>query len=256
MFFFFSKILGYFAQPFTVICFLLIGSVIVRNAKWKKRLFWTAFIAILFFSNEFIANEAMQAWEIEATPFSEIKKQYEFAIVLTGSTISGLTPKDRVYFHRGADRVTHTVQLYKLGLVRKILISGGVGTIIEHDEPEANKFKKAMVMMGIPDSSILIENQTRNTAESAAAIKPMLDSIHVKASDCVLVTSAFHMRRSLACYHKQGLMVGSFTTDFYSYDSPYYIDAFIIPQVDAMMKWNRLCKEWIGIVAYKFAGYI
>jgi uncharacterized SAM-binding protein YcdF (DUF218 family) len=256
MFFFLSKILGYFTQPFTVICFVLIASVIVRNVKWKKRLFWTGFISLLFFSNEFISNEVMQAWELKATPYSDIKKQYELGIVLTGSTIPGLTPNDRVYFHRGADRVTHTVQLYKLGHIKKILISGGIGAIIERDEPEANKFRKVMVMMGVPDSLIVIESKTRNTGESAVAVKAMLDSMNVKDDDCLLITSAFHMRRSLACYRKQGLMMNSFTTDFYSYDTPYYPDAFIVPQVDALLRWNKLFKEWIGIVAYKFAGYI
>src|SRR6185295_19056991 len=110
-----------------------------------------------------------------------------------------------VYFGRGADRVTHTVQLYKLGLIQQILVSGGSGLLVREEEPEANKFKRAMVMMGVPDSVIMLENQTRNTYESAVAVRPMLDSLHMEAKDCLLITSAFHMRRSLACYRKAGL---------------------------------------------------
>ena len=115
---------------------------------------------------------------------------HELGIVLTGSTIPMLKPDDRVYFHRGADRVTHTVQLYKLGLIKKILISGGTGALTNVDEPEADKFKKVMVMMGVPDGDIMIENQTRNTYESAVAVRKMLDSLQFKADNCA-VTSAF-----------------------------------------------------------------
>ena len=256
MFFFLSKILAYFTQPFTIVCFILLLSFVLRNGKWKKWLRWTALIAFFFFSNEFIANEMMLAWEIPATPYADIKKTYDVGIVLTGTTISGLQPNDRVYFSKGADRVTHTVDLYKRGLIKKILISGGIGTIIEVDEPEADKYRKVMLMMGIPDSSIIVENKTRNTAESATAVKQILTEMGVKSENCLLITSAFHMRRSLACYHKQELMPIAFTTDFYSHPREYYLDAFIIPQLDAMQKWHKLSKEWIGMAAYKFAGYI
>jgi uncharacterized SAM-binding protein YcdF (DUF218 family) len=255
MFFFLSKILAYFTQPFTVISLLFLTAVFVRNQKWKKRIFWTALISLLFFSNEFIANEVMSAWEIKATPYSEVK-EYECGIVLTGTTISGLTPNDRVYFARGADRVTHTVELYKLGRIKRILISGGIGTIIEHDEPEADKYRRVMIMMGVPDSVIVVENKTRNTAESAVAVKSILDSLNINPTQCLLITSAFHMRRSLACYTKQELDVQVFTADFYSHPREYHIDAFLIPQFDAMLKWQKLCKEWVGFVAYKFTGYI
>jgi uncharacterized SAM-binding protein YcdF (DUF218 family) len=87
----------------------------------------------------------------------------------------------------------------------KIMISGGSGRLIGEVEPEANKFMKAMVMMGVSAEDIFIENDTRNTYESAARVKPMLDSLNFRAENCLLITSAFHMRRTLACYRKVGL---------------------------------------------------
>src|SRR3546814_10230096 len=69
--------------------------------------------------------------------------------------------------------------------------------------------------MGVPDSVILVENKTRNTHESAAKVKNMLQDLGYTSHDCLLITSAFHMRRSLACYRKVGLTLDPFTTDFY-----------------------------------------
>ncbi|MBT1704698.1 YdcF family protein [Chryseosolibacter indicus] len=255
MFFVLSKVLGYLIQPFTIVCVLFIVSVLIKNTKWRKRTFWTAFVMLLFFSNDFIANEAMRAWEVKAKPFKEMRK-YKLAIVLTGSTQGDLYPSDRVYFSKGADRVVHTVQLYKLGLVEKILISGGSGRLVTEDEPEANKFRSAMILMGVPEEVILIENETRNTAESAIEVQKLLKQMNYKSEDCLLVTSAFHMRRSIACYRKVGLNIETFSTDFYTHQRNFYPDTLFIPKLEAFSLWQRLIKEWVGIVAYKFAGYI
>jgi uncharacterized SAM-binding protein YcdF (DUF218 family) len=253
MFFVLSKTLNYLAMPLTLVCLCFLISVFLKNEKWRKRLFWTALGLLLFFSNEFFANECMLAWEVQAKPLNSLP-HYKLAIVLTGSTIVH-DPKDRVYFQRGADRVTHTVQLYKEGYVEKILISGGTGRLAGEEEPEADKFRKAMVMMGVMDSDILIENETRNTAESAIQVKKMMQELNYQDKDCLLITSAFHMRRSLACYNKQGMDPDTFSTDFYSHPTDFYLDTLIVPKVEAVMIWQKLLKEWVGLFAYKIAGY-
>jgi len=255
MFFFLSKILIHLASPFTIGCSLLAAAAIVKNAKWKRRLFAIAVSVLLFFSNEFIANAVMYYWEVDPKPISSVK-EYKLGIVLTGSTISGLDPNDRVYFQRGADRVTHTVQLYHAGLLKNILISGGSGKVVSDEEPEANKFKKVMIMMGVDESDIFIENETRNTAESGPEVRKMLTKLNIKPAECLLITSAFHMRRSLAVYRKSGLELDSFSTDFYAHPPSFYPDDLFIPQLDAAIKWQKLFKEWIGMAAYKIVGYI
>ncbi len=254
MFFFLSKTVSYLALPLTLICLCFVVSLFMRNEKIKKRLIFAGIIALLFFTNEFISNEVMLAWEKPARPLAGMP-HYKLAIVLTGTTVQR-EPDDRVYFTRGADRVTHTVQLYKLGLLDKILVSGGSGRITGEAEPEANKFKKAMVMMGVPDSIIILENETRNTAESAQQVRHLVDKMGIEAKECVLITSAFHMRRSLACYRKVGLETDYFSTDFYSFQRNYQLDSFVVPKADALVTWHKLVREWVGFVVYKLAGYI
>lgn len=255
MFFILSKTVSFILMPLTLIFIFFILHLVFRKPTWKRFFFWLAFGSLFFFTNDFIANEVMLRWEIPARPYSDLRP-HKMAIVLTGTTMSNMVPDDRVYFHKGADRVTHTVQLYKLGLVKKILVSGGSGSLSEVDSPEANKYKEAMVMMGIPEDDILLENKTRNTYESAAAVAPMLDSMKYKGGDCILVTSAFHMRRSLAVYRKAGIHATAFTTDFYTHKPDYKIDSYLLPGVEPMQVWNRMIREWLGIAAYKAAGYL
>lgn len=255
MFFVLSKTLSYLAMPLTFICLCLLASVLIRQTKWKKRFFFTGLILLFLFTNEFIANELMRAWEIKPVPFASMRK-HKLGIVLTGATLPRLEPDDRVYFQRGADRVVHTVQLYKLGLIEKILISGGSGRLIDIGEREADDFRDAMMLMGVPDSVITIENETRNTHESAVEVKKLLDRLGIPTSDGLLITSAFHMRRSLACYRKVDLELEPFSTDFFSHPREYHLDALIVPKLDALVIWHKLTREWVGFIAYKLAGYV
>jgi uncharacterized SAM-binding protein YcdF (DUF218 family) len=254
MFFVLSKTVAFLFMPLNIVILFLLLAVFSRKPHLKKTFLWMGVGLLLFFSNHFIANEAMIMWELPAKPYS-LTKKYELGIVLTGTTMTKPYPNDRVYFDKGADRVTHTVQLYKLGLINKILISGGSGRLLGTDEPEANKYFKAMKLMGVDTTDILIENETRNTYESAVAVKPMLDSMKLKPEQCVLITSAFHMRRSLACYRKAGVELDYFTTDFYSQERDYNYNV-IMPSVEAVHLWQKLFKEWLGMLAYKAAGYI
>ena len=255
MFFGLSKTVALLLMPLSLIVISFLLYIFIRRERLKKFFFWTGFGMLVFFSNDFLANEAMLMWEIPARPFDSVRT-YDLGIVLTGTTISKEDPGDRVYFAKGADRVTHTVQLYKLKKIRRILISGGTGRLAGEAEPEARKYFKVMVMMGVDSADIMIEDETRNTYESAVAVKPMLERMNLTEDDCLLITSSFHLRRSLAVYRKAGLELDSFATDFYSHPREYYPDSFLIPKIDAIHNWQKLFKEWIGMAAYKVAGYI
>ena len=255
MFFFLSKTLSYLVMPLTIIAVLLLMSRVIVHTLWRKRLLWSGLILFFVFSNGFIANELMKRWEVDARAYDTMH-HYKLGIVLTGAVIPELMPDDRVYFSKGADRVVHTVQLYKLGLIDKILISGGSARIIDIGEREADQIRDVMVLMGVPDSVIMLDNQTRNTHESAVEVKSMLARAGYTARDCLLITSAFHMRRSLACYRKVGLPLDTFSTDFYAHQSIYYPDSFLIPKIEALIIWHKLVHEWIGFAAYWIAGYV
>ena len=255
MFFILSKTINFLFMPLMVVCLCFLFSVLLKKQNLKKRFFWSGFILLFFFSNDFIANEVMGAWEIKTKPYHDMKT-YSLGIVLTGATIPELLPNDRVYFNHAADRVVHTVQLFKLGIIRKVLVSGGSGRLVNIGEREAQKFKEAMILMGIPNDSILIEDKTRNTHESALEVKKIITKMGYKQENSLLITSAFHMRRSLACYRKVGMAVDNFTTDFYSHPRKYYFDTLFIPKIEAFVIWHILVREWLGMIAYKLAGYI
>lgn len=254
MFFILSKTLGILLNPLIILLVLLLLSLWLKKPL-LKRLFLGMFIfCFILFSNSVITNEVMRWWEVAGTPFLELEEKYDAAVVLSGVTASKQAPFDRVHLHKGADRIMHAVHLYKLGKVGKIVLSGGSGLLKADSISEAERMKRVMLLSGIPQGDIVLEEQSRNTHENAAYSRLVLDQ-HFPQGKYLLVTSAFHMPRATACFQKAGIPVQAFATDFYSKERDYSVDEFIIPNADAMSSWGRLIREWFGLLTYKLMGY-
>lgn len=210
-------------------------------------------LLLFFFSNSFIANKVFHAWEEDPVSLSTLRN-YNTAIVLTGVASYRKGHADRIFFGKGADRVIHTVQLYKLGKVKKILISGGSGALSGEKIAEANQLRLVFLFCGVPDSDIILENQSRNTKESSRFTKSLIDSLGING-EILLVTSAFHMPRSIGCFEKAGLKVDAYPVGFYSIDGEVDFEDLIIPSEDAINKWTILIHEIFGFWVYKVMGY-
>lgn len=255
MFFILSKSLSFLIKPIilVLICFILGFSL--KKPRWKKRFLVGGFVLLIIFTNDFLSNEFMRWWEIPATPLEQLEGKYDVAIVLTGVTESKMLPRDRVHFKKGADRVTHALQLYHHKKVKKILVSGGSGDPLEQSYKEARELFKFLRLAGVPARDLMVEPHSRNTHESAIQVTKMLKPA-VGNNKYLLITSGFHMRRALACFEKQGLPVKGYSADFYSLERKYFIWMFFMPSDEALTRWTKLNKEIVGYIVYKMMGYI
>jgi uncharacterized SAM-binding protein YcdF (DUF218 family) len=256
MFFYLSQFLSFLAMPLTIVLILILsGSIFIRR-KWGKKLLWTGIGLLLFFTNPFLSNLALQVWEPEFKSFEEIES-HEIGIVLTGVTNMSKTAYDRTFFNKGADRITHALQLYRMGKIKKILITGGQGLNPVNPQTEAELLRRFLVMTGVPKSDILIEDQAKNTAQNAQFSRDFLDQIGISTDqEFILITSAFHMYRAKGCFDKVGLKTQTFPADYYAHDVKYDFPSLFYPDAESITYWHKLFKEWIGIILYKFAGYI
>jgi uncharacterized SAM-binding protein YcdF (DUF218 family) len=175
--------------------------------------------------------------------------------VLTGVTSTNKVLKDRIYVSSSPDRVNHSFLLYKKGVIRKILISGGSGQLLDPAYSEARELYSMYTMMGVDTAHLLIEGESRNTHESALAVKKMLDGNSLP-EDCLLITSAYHMPRSKACFKKIGWNCDTFSTDIRFHKREFTPDILLVPKAEALSTWNALFKEWVGLAAYWVSGYI
>ena len=251
-----SKIFGFFIQPFNVIMVLALLAVLVKHRIWAKRLRWTTVVFFLVFTNGIVLNECLLLWEKPAIPLNDLEGEYAYTIVLGGTVDMDREPKDRLFFHKGADRVTHAINLYKTGKVKKIVFTGGNPRLFEDPMRDNSPLRDFYIMCGVAPEDIVIESSSRNTRENALLVKEMLEKEKI-GNRVILVTSGYHMRRSEACFRKVGLDVTGFSTDFYSaLPKDRFSVLGIVPSSLVLTNWNFLIKEWIGYIGYKIAGYI
>lgn len=255
MFFILSKLLTFLLLPYVQMAIWFVLAVFLKNKVWKNRFLWAGIFYLAFFSNRFIVNEALLAWEVRPTPLSHLTSEYEIGIILGGTTDSEKEPRDRIYILKSAERMTHTVQLYKTGIIKKIMVSGGSSNIIDTRHKEADNMRTFLILCGISEEDIIVEDQARNTYENARYCSEIIRKNYPDAR-VLMITSAFHMRRSLSCFRKSGLTVEGFSTDFYSGERKFTPDTLLIPDPSAFAGWHMIIREWMGIIFYKLAGYI
>jgi uncharacterized SAM-binding protein YcdF (DUF218 family) len=253
MFFILSKVLFCLIMPITWILAFLVYGMVTKNAKRRRVSLGLCLGVLLVFSNSFLMNEAWLLWEKEPVPVKKLGV-YDAGIILTGFTSLEKSPHDRVYTNKGTDRFLHTVMLYKTGHIRKIIVSGGLGLLRETKFSEAAEVRTLLLLAGVPEADILVENKSHNTYENAQFTRQLLRQ-HPELKTLLLVTSAFHMRRASACFTKAGLPHTIFPADFYSSD-PFFRIENLFPSEEALSEWSHLVREVGGYLVYKVMGYL
>ncbi len=193
-------------------------------------------------------------WEVPPVPMSEVPV-YDVGIVFSGITKGSKMPDDRVYFEGGADRITHTLQLYNEGKLKHIIVSGGLGFQQRSMSIAAERLRSFLIMAGVPDSVITVEPDAVNTYENAVKSAEILNRDFPEGK-YLLITSAFHMKRSAMCLAKQGILFDQFPAGYMTDEPTTNFDDLFIPRGGAISKWESLVKEWVGIATYKLMGYI
>lgn len=255
MFFILSKILAFLIAPYTWLFFGLIFLVKkLWNTPYKKWILgFTIFTYII--SNSFLVDELVRAWEYCDDDIYLKDTKYDLAIVLGGMGRID-ERQDRFDFGNSGDRLFQTLELYHKKRVGKLLITGGSGSISKPHHREAAYIKKYLKNIAIPDSNIIIENNSKNTYENAIFTKKILDSLHFKGS-ILLVTSSFHMRRSLAIFEKAGYKnVTPYVTNKITGIRKFDFDYFFIPNVETIFNLNLILHEIVGYVIYRAKGYL
>lgn len=254
MFFLLSKLLLFIITPMVWIAGLMAFSLFTKNEVRKRKAFIWSLALLLFFSNSFLVDEVMRLWEVPATADEQLEgRTYDAGIVLGGMSSYDSDMK-KLQFNQGSDRLMQAVKLYKNGTIRKIIISGGSGSIVHEEVREAPLLKEFLRELSIPAGDVLIESESKNTHENAFHTKQLLDKDSV-GTNLLLITSAFHMRRAMGCFKKEGIIAEPYSTDRFAGPRKWVFDHLLIPNSDALETWTMLIHEMVGALVYKVVGY-
>jgi uncharacterized SAM-binding protein YcdF (DUF218 family) len=253
MFFILSKLLGFLLSPFNWLLLLIVLLLIVKNAARKKKLIILSLVWFLFFSNPYIIHKLTVNWQAPRKNFVA-GEQYSVGIVLSGF-VGFEFKSNQGYYGAASDRFIQTVRLYHQKQIKKILITGGSGSLNKKRQryKEADFVKEQLQQMGVAGEDILSENQSRNTFENAGNSKKLLDSLQIKGP-YLLITSAMHMKRSLKVFDKAGIPVTAYPCNYNAIDNPQLFINSITPSYKAFEGWENYLKEVVGLLVYKLTG--
>lgn len=256
MFYIFSKIVWTLAQPLSLIFIaLLFGILLLARRRYRGATVLLSLSAVgLFlacFTNVGILLFGALEDRFERPP---LPAEVGLIVVLGGGVdghVSG--SRDITELDVAGDRFVEALFLARHYPKARLLVSGGIGGLTGEGESEsdAEVAQRFFVRMGIDASRLILEGKSRTTAENAELTRKAIAGAPVGAT--LLVTSAWHMPRSIGAFRKVGIDALPWPTDYRSTKGEgFSIDPYQ-PARNALAL-THASKEWVGLVAYYLAG--
>ena len=236
--------------------FLIVGFIFRKKKRFRQIMYGIALAFTLLFTNQPLYDTAYRQWFAEYDHPLPEGKTYEYGIVLGGYSHWDWE-RNRIEFSNIADRLLEGIRLYKEGRIRELVLASD-GSIIECENAVAMKgnpegMRAFLKTMGMPPENIILETKAWNTQENATFTLELIgDSL--KTIPSLLITSASHMRRSLATFHRVGI-----PSDPYITDTPVQVGnkkASWMPSLAILLRWPELLHEWMGYAYYAWKGNI
>ena len=254
MFFVLSKTLGLLALPTNFMLFAgLLGIVLIMTgfASFGRRLLVSAMLLLVVVGFTPLGNLMLSPLESRFPKWDPAKGAPDGIIVLGGPVDSDLSVLYGMPVTvAGADRIIQAAVLARRYPNARILFTGGSANLIATEAKEADVGAEILVSLGVPKERLILERQSRNTYENAVFSKAMIAP--KPGERWLLVTSAYHMPRSVGLFRKAGFPV-----------EPYPVDWRVGRELDidgisllGLRRADIAVREWVGLAAYRLRGRI
>lgn len=245
-----SKLLLIAILPFTWIIVVFIWALVTKNNRLRKKLLFAGLILMYLFSVPLLLNTYAKLWRYPAEPLKN-NKVYSCAVILDGF---GSEKQDSTgYFNGASDRFIQALKLKATGKASHLLITGGNASITPDGFSEGRWVQSQLKDLNVPDSSVLIEGQSRNTIENAAYTKKLLAARHLPPP-YLLVTSDFHMRRAMLIFQKSGINVTPYPCHYIAGVEKQGLYS-LLPAAETLHFWELYTKEIVGYVVAALHKY-
>jgi uncharacterized SAM-binding protein YcdF (DUF218 family) len=175
-------------------------------------------------------------------------------IIVLGGALRGdeSAARGQAVFSEG-ERVVEAAILARRYPSARVIFSGANGSLLTRSSTEAQAAQKLLVDLGVAPSRITLEERSRNTDENARFTAAL---VHPRPSQrFLLVTSAFHMPRSMGLFEKAGFNVTAFPVAFRTLDNGRGVRWEVDPGRN-LETVDIAVKEWVGLAAYWATGRI
>jgi uncharacterized SAM-binding protein YcdF (DUF218 family) len=176
-------------------------------------------------------------------------------IILGGSIDADLSAARGVTVFQGSvDRIIAGAALAHRYPKARIVFSGGSGNLVSDDAAkEADYARSVFESLGIDKGRLIMERLSRNTQENAEFSKAI--AAPKTGERWLLVTSAYHMPRSVGLFRKAGFAVEPYPVDWRTGGGTDLL-SFAKFALDGLERTDAAAREWMGLAAYSASGKI
>ena len=241
--------------PINLLVELGIISVVLmatRFAGLGRKLAATTLVLLALAAFSPLGNLLLYPLESRFPPWDPSRGAPDGIIVLGGSVDTDLSAAHNTpVVPRAADRLFATAELARRFPNARVVFTGGSANLVLGAAREADYSAPILENLGIPKDRLILERNSRNTYENAIFTKQLVQP--KPGEQWLLVTSAFHMPRSVGIFRKAGFDVEAYPVDW-RMGGRDDLFSFTNYGTEGLNRTDVAAREWIGLVAYRLMG--
>ncbi len=234
----------------------LLGAVLIRTrfAWFGRKLVIVSILLLAISAFSPLGNWLLYPLESRFPPWDPARGAPDGIIVLGGSIDGDLSAAhDTTVVVNSADRIIAAAVLARQYPDARVVFTGGSANLIFDGMREADYAGALLERLGVAKARLTLERNSRNTVENAEFSKALVSP--KSGERWLLVTSAFHMPRSVGLFRKAGFPVEPYPVDWRVAGRAYLL-TFSNFASEGLSHTDVAMREWIGLVAYWTTGKI
>lgn len=231
-----------------ILLLLIVGVALTFSRRWRIGLFNLALgLALWAVSTVPVSNLLIQGLE---SGYSIPKNPSADVIILLGGGVIQRVPDlsgTAAPSSSTLGRIVAAVRLYQR-LRLPIIVTGG-RVYGDADTAIATIAKRFLMELGVPDNQIIVEDRAQDTAQNARLTAAICRQHGF--SKPILLTTAYHLKRSLMAFDAAGLQVIPFPAYFQGSTRSHYSWRHVLPRAGALYTSASALHEYWGMLYYR-----
>jgi uncharacterized SAM-binding protein YcdF (DUF218 family) len=256
MFFYAAKIFWFFAQPSTLLLVMMIGGAALLRAgrdRAGRRLILLSVGLLLLGGLLPASNWLLLPLEQRFARADLTGREVDGIVVLGGAEDARIwAERDAHALNEAGERFTEAVALARRYPKARVVFTGGAIEIIGSPKIGADAARAIFRDLGLVEGDrLLLETKARDTWENAVYVKALVEP--KPGERWLVVTSAWHMPRSIGVFRQAGFAVEPWPVDYRTGGLLDALRLFEAP-ADGLKRLDTAMREWIGLVIYRVTG--
>jgi uncharacterized SAM-binding protein YcdF (DUF218 family) len=153
--------------------------------------------------------------------------------------------------NEAGERISEAVALARRYPEARVVFTGGSGFLFPGGETEGAAVRDMLLSMGVAPEKLTIEENARTTFENALFTRDLVKP--VAGERWIMITSAWHMPRSMGIFRKAGFAVEPWPVDYRTIGWEDGLHTFASP-AEGLKRLDTMAKEYAGLLALWLTG--